>query len=142
MVEKVIPAIKDKMRWAKSVHIQYDNARPHVAKGVRDKIVKAGRKRGRGGGPVIIIEDQPAQSPDCNANDLGFYASLDSRMPKYRDFNLDKLFGQVLTEYDNYPSDMLSRLFETKSEFLKQVVLAQGHIRTNNYQKPHKKRRK
>ena len=94
--------------------------------------------KGSKGEPKITIEPQPAQSPDTNSNDLGFYSSIDSTMPKYRSFDLDKLYEQVETSFNTYPSEKLASLYETKSLFLAEILKANGG---NKYTKPHKKKR-
>ncbi|ETK88427.1 hypothetical protein L915_07315 [Phytophthora nicotianae] len=69
----VIPHIKEVWPSSKRVALQRDNAKPHVA--VDDPEVAA----------ACSLEDwdmkiisQPANSPDFNANDLGFFNSLQS----------------------------------------------------------------
>ena len=40
---------------------------------------------------IIEIVMKPANSPDCNKCDLGFFASIDSELPLMRSFKLDEL---------------------------------------------------
>ena len=42
-------------------------------------------------------------------------------MPKYRSFDLDKLYEQVETSFNTYPSEKLASLYETKSLFLAEI---------------------
>ena len=59
-------------------------------------------------------------------------------MPKPKHFDVDQLYEQVRTTFNQYDSDKLDSLYDTKSLFLKSIHEANGD---NNYVKPHKKRR-
>ncbi|GMF64654.1 unnamed protein product [Phytophthora lilii] len=69
----VIPRIKAIWPSGKRVVLQHDNAKPHV-EADDPEVVAACRE----GGWDMKIRPQPANSPDYNANDLGFFASLQS----------------------------------------------------------------
>ncbi|ETP33675.1 hypothetical protein F442_17857 [Phytophthora nicotianae P10297] len=74
LLEYVIPAIKAKWPHAQMLHpikIQQDNARPHVD--VNDPVVVAA---GTSGGWNIRLANQPAQSPELNALDVGFFTAF------------------------------------------------------------------
>ena len=138
MIRKVFKAIREKMSWStEPIKVQFDNARPHVNKKTMAAIKRA--CTGQRGAIDIEIIDQPAQSPDCNANDLGFYASIDSEMPRYRCFDLDGLFKQVERAYKEYPAEKLTKLFETKMLIMEEIIKVKGD---NDYQLPHKKQKK
>ena len=55
-----------------------------------------------------------------------------------RSFDLDKLYAQFEATFDQYPTNKLTSLFETKTLFLEEIVKADGG---NKYTKPHKKKR-
>ncbi|ETI35702.1 hypothetical protein F443_18017 [Phytophthora nicotianae P1569] len=74
LLEYVIPAIKAKWPHAQMlqpIKIQQDNARPHVD--VNDPVVVAA---GTSGGWNIRLANQPAQSPELNALDVGFFTAF------------------------------------------------------------------
>ena len=128
--EDVIPAIRSKMKHYKRVFLQADNAPGHAKKraGFQDEIVEAfnaGRKQGE---PEIqwLHLPQPAQSPDLNKNDLGFYASIDSKLPQVRSFDLDALFAEVETAFDEYDPDLLTRIDRAKQIVLQRIIDVKG----------------
>lgn len=140
MIQQVFKAIREKMSWADQVTVQFDNARPHTSKDVTRYLKSACNDKGKDGKSRVKISilDQPAQSPDTNCNDLGFYASLDSQMPKRRSFNVDKLYGEVRTAWAKYPSEKLHQIFDTKSAIMEEIIKAKGD---NDFKLPHKKDR-
>ena len=69
--------------------------------------------------------------------DLGFNKSLDSRLPRVRDFNLDKFEEQILEAWDEYPSEKLDDLFDMKSRVL-QCILSSNPPGGNNFAMPHR----
>ncbi|CAN0494988.1 unnamed protein product, partial [Discosporangium mesarthrocarpum] len=71
MIDKIIPAIKARMPRppGHTIFVQRDGAKPRTGGGVMEAIqAKAGDS--------IILETQPANSPDLNVNDLGFFHSI------------------------------------------------------------------
>ena len=140
MIQHVFKAIREKMSWADQVTVQFDNARPHTSGEVTRYLKTACNDKGLNGKSRVKINilDQVTQSPDTNCNDLGFYASLDQHMPKYRSFNLDKLYGEVRTAWAKYPSDKLHKIFDTKHAMMEEIIKAKGD---NDFKLPHKKAR-
>jgi hypothetical protein len=82
MQNKVIPAIREKMKWYKQINVQMDNASPHVGKNNVDFLKKEFQKFRKK--PKIVLKTQPPQSPDTNCNDLGFFNSLQIDVEKPR----------------------------------------------------------
>ncbi|CAM9105579.1 unnamed protein product [Discosporangium mesarthrocarpum] len=71
MIDKVIPAIKARMPRppGHTIFVQQGGAKPHTWGGVMEAIqAKAGDS--------IILETHPANLPDLNVNDLGFFHSI------------------------------------------------------------------
>lgn len=73
----VIPRIKASWPFGKRVVLQHDNAKPHVDADDPEVLVACTE-----GGWKMSISPQPANSPDYNANDIGFFASLQSLQHK------------------------------------------------------------
>ena len=77
-----------------------------------------------------------ANSPDTNLNDLGFYNSLDSRMPERREFKLDEFEKQVEAAFWAYPEEKLERIVRAKIANIKAIIAVNGD---NTYKTPHSK---
>ncbi|CAN0366149.1 unnamed protein product, partial [Discosporangium mesarthrocarpum] len=71
MIHKVIPAIKARMPRppGHTIFVQQHDGKPRTRGGIMEAVqAKAGDS--------IILETQPANSPDLNVNDLGFFHSI------------------------------------------------------------------
>jgi hypothetical protein len=108
MVTKVLPAIKDKMlpyMEGNSVTVQQDGARPHTAGGIVARIEAAAR----GLGMELMVETQPAQSPDLNLCDLSIFASLQARQQQVWTTTIDGLIKAVATVWEQYDWQTIER---------------------------------
>jgi hypothetical protein len=137
LTEKVFPAIRRKMSWLSEVNVQFDNARPHTKASIQAKLLAAARNKRGSDGIKIKLCPQPAQSPDLNLNDLGFYSSLDKSIGNERSFNLLKLWDQISNAFQSYDSSKLSKLVETKRNVIQKVF---EHNGDNDYKLPHGKK--
>ena len=87
-VANMLDAMPDDAR-PKEVWLQMDNAPPHVGKGMMSSD-RSGRlqvlveKFFKGKQYTVELKLQPAQSPDFNANDGGFFKSCDVRVRRIR----------------------------------------------------------
>ena len=74
----IFDRIKEKMPWLRGheVKIQHDGATPHKGFDNEEVIAAAGG----GHGWTFVFDRQPAQSPDLNILDLGFFHSLKRRV--------------------------------------------------------------
>ena len=148
LAEDVIPACRSKLSWATKIKLQFDNAPGHLTKGKTDKETGekvfmstiAGKLKSileKSGEIPIELVRQIANSPDTNLNDLGFYNSMDSLMPHWREFVLDSFEKQVETAFWAYPSEKLERLVRKKIAIIKEIIGANGD---NTYKIPHTKK--
>ena len=140
ITKKVFPAIRQKLKGAAVVKVQFDNAGPHKTGNLSSSIaaaLPAPKRAGRQTGPRIQLIEQPAQSPETNANDLGFYKSIDSQLPKKRDFDPDKFEQQILDAFDAYDPKKLDAIFDMKSRVCKCLIDANG---SNDFKLPHRTR--
>lgn len=137
MTERVFPAIRRKMSWLREVNVQFDNARPHTKASIQSRLLAAARNKRGSTGVEIKLSPQPAQSPDLNLNDLGFYSSLDKSIGNERSFNLLKLWDQISSAFQNYDSSKLAKLVETKKSVILKVL---EHGGDNDYKLPHGKK--
>ena len=88
----------------------------------------------RGGRPQIVFGDQVPNSPDTNGCDLGFFKSMDTRLPRSRALKLDAFEKQCLQTFKEYPREVLDKLFQTKTLTCKAIVANGGD---NTYKRPH-----
>lgn len=87
LIEKVLPAIKEK--WPREefhypIFIQQDNAKPHISPDDEDF-----RRAATQDGFDIRLMCQPANSPDLNVLDLGFFAAIQSLQHKESPKNVE-----------------------------------------------------
>ena len=90
----VMPAARRAFPNAPKITIQFDNAPGHKTTADDNGKTKlaatlAPQMRGLHGRPEIVFGEQVANSPDTNACDLGFFKSMDLRLPKKRALKLD-----------------------------------------------------
>lgn len=142
MKTDVIRAIHAKLPNAPKVSIQFDNAPGHATRAAKGKQTvsealarQLAEKRG-GRGPQIEIVTQVANSPDTNACDLGFFRSLDTHLPRKRSMKLNAFEEEVMTAFNNYPSEKLSAIFDQKMRVCKAIIADGGN---NQYKMPHRR---
>ena len=128
--EKLIPAIKNKLKWANLVEVQMDSAGGHKVKTSVD-ILNDYCKRFRK--PTIIFITQPTRSPDLNTLDLGTWNSIQSYVPtiKYQrnaqSTISDRIHAEVLKAWAEYDGmKLLHKIYNTLSKVYKSVIEVQG----------------
>ena len=115
--------------------VEYSELPPAGKKGegkARTKALKSAR-------PHIEIVEQAPQSPCTNLCDLGFFNSIDSRLPKLRSFKLPEFIQQIKDAFADYPSDTLDALTDTKCRVIDCIRAAKGQ---NDFALPHRKKKK
>jgi hypothetical protein len=132
MIEKVLPAIRAK--WPpedahKPIFIQQDNARPHLAP--NDKIFCEAAKQH---GFDMRLVCQPANSPDFNVLDLGFFNSIQSIQYKTTSKTTEELVAAVDQAFEGYSVHQANRIFLTLHGCMKEVMKLDGG---NGYDVPH-----
>jgi transposase len=129
--EKVIPAICEKMSWAKEVVIQMDNARAHIGGDLVAEMTAFGATTK----PKVRIEMQPANSPDTNINDLCFFSSLASAVSKTQTPDPEALAKAVEDKYWTWHSTAkLAKLWQLKTAVCGCIWSNDGD---NDYKLPH-----
>ena len=63
--------------------------------------------------------------------------SLDSRLPRVREFDLDKFEAQILEAFDQYPSDKLDALYDMKQRVC-ECIIACEPPGGNTFKLPHR----
>jgi hypothetical protein len=74
LVDLVLPDIKKKMPVNINIMLQQDGAKSHLQED--DEVFKAKVMEMYGDLNAVELYTQPAQSPDLNVNDIGFFNSL------------------------------------------------------------------
>ena len=85
---------------------------------------------------ALKVVPQCAQSPDTNVCDLGFFNSVDSRLPKLRPYDLDAFFALVEEAHAEYPAEKLDSLYDSKMRICK-AILSANPPGNNDYKMPH-----
>lgn len=132
LIEKVLPSVRSK--WPsddanKLIVIQQDNARTHV-----DPSDPEFREAARQGGFDIRLMCQPANSPDLNVLDLGFFSAIQSLRYKVAPKTIDDLVVAVEDAYEAYSPKLLNRIFLTLQSCMLEVMKTQG---SNRYKISH-----
>jgi hypothetical protein len=134
MVDKVFRAIRRKLHWVSHVTVQVDNASPHVGSDTINFLNDAGTGRH----PILSVVTQPAQSPDTNCLDLGFFRSIQNAvnvMQRQEHFNnVSALCEHVNQCWRDYPAEKITRIFEVKTRIMQEIIKDNGD---NKYKVPH-----
>ena len=120
LVTKIIPAIGEKWpKWDKhkDIKIQADNApaHSHVHAASFSKAVKRTKLN-------ISLYKQPAQSPDLNILDLGFFRAIQSLQQKNPQFNIKNLIGAVENSWNEISPDVLRYNFLSLKSNMAQIL--------------------
>ena len=145
MKYKVLPVIIDK--WPICVYtgppitIQQDGAKAHfiVTEDVCIDVAWNETLQEYGLQDKINVITQPANSPDLNVNDLGFFNSLQSYYWKENPKNAMQLIAMVRKVFDLYPLEKLNRIWLSYLMNLNEVIKHHGD---NKYKVPHMNKRK
>ncbi|KAF0707190.1 hypothetical protein AaE_013731 [Aphanomyces astaci] len=134
LIDKVIPAVRSKWPSSKKnqIWIQQDNAKPHVS--VNDPAVVAA---GRQGGWTISLCSQPAQSPDLNVLDLGYFNAIQSLQHQMATYTLDDLVVAVVKSFEELECTVLDKTFMTLQKVMECIFKMGGD---NDFKLPHQKK--
>lgn len=133
LIEKVLPTIKEK--WPRddlgtsTIFIQQDNARTHINHDDQEFIQEATRD-----GFDIRLMCQPANSPDLNVLDLGFFSAIQSLQHKESPKTIDELVRAVVKSFENFSSVKSNHIFVTLQLCMIEIMKANG---SNKYKIPH-----
>jgi hypothetical protein len=132
VINKVLPAIKQKWPDARErkLTLQHDNAKSHFSENQPEWRAAASY-----GSWDFRLTPQPANSPDTNILDLGFFRALQSE--QWRDgfeTTADGLIAQVRRAWDRFDPEKIDANFITLQSCLGEILLDQGG---NIYDIPH-----
>ncbi|CAN0498034.1 unnamed protein product, partial [Discosporangium mesarthrocarpum] len=85
-------------------------------------------------GDSIILETQPANSPDLNVNDLGFFHSILQLKEDVGMSSLEDMVEAIMEVFNVCPWETLERVWQSLFAFLGEVLGSKGN---NSYKLPH-----
>jgi hypothetical protein len=135
--DKLLPAIREKwpcgnIQEVKHIRLQHDNAPVHFKKTDNEWIQAAQQYADRFN---FTLKEQPANSPDTNILDLGFFESLQTLQQQQRPAdNIDELVQNVLTSWQQFDPIVLNRTFITHQSVCDVIIQSYGD---NDYNTPH-----
>jgi hypothetical protein len=132
----IMEAIRAKMNWVTGpiqIIVQQDGAPVHNGKGNDIFFVEYGSLNE----PHIKVITQPANSPDLNVNDLGFYRSLKSHVDAHKaiDASLENMVASVHQEFEDYLPSTLTRIWAHLLNCYREIIRSNGD---NIYKEPHR----
>jgi len=87
---------------------------------------------------TVRFTEQPANSPDMNILDLGFFRALEARTHGLKAARtLDELIDNVGKAFDDYEPRLLNRIWLTHASVFNRVIADEGG---NNFDIPHMKK--
>ncbi|VFR00938.1 unnamed protein product [Cuscuta campestris] len=131
LINTVIPAIHEKWptQMSKDIHIQQDNARPHI-QGVDCDFMAAANRNGF----HITLNNQPPNSPDLNVLDLGFFRAIQSLKDQCAPTTVVELIEAVEGAYNALSPECLNKVWLSYQQVMTKVMEHEGN---NNYKLPH-----
>ncbi|XP_021839791.2 uncharacterized protein [Spinacia oleracea] len=131
MLDELLPTIRAK--WpanaCKTIWIQQDNARPHIFPNDPEFLEEANKY-----GFDIHLICQPAQSPDLNVLDLGFFRGIQSLQHQKFPKNVTELVQSVHDAYMEYDPKSLNHTWLQLQYVMVEILKQKGG---NNYKSPH-----
>ena len=132
LLDKIIPAIMCKLSLfasGKTIRIQQDRAPAHGALGKNPTIFANAMQR-VGVGEQIKLITQPAQSPDLNVCDLGFFSSIQTEYHKKCPTTVQEIHSCINEALEEYSSDKLNRIWVALQSVMNEIIEDDGG---NNY---------
>ena len=133
LVEKLLPAIIDKWPGACTRHItiQQDGAKSHIKVDDEEWLAALAQS---GWGDRISLYTQPANSPDLNLNDLGFFRALQSDYERECPANERGIIDLVNDSFERYDAGRINRIWLSLHGVFNNVLLCYGD---NDYKLGH-----
>jgi hypothetical protein len=137
LLTKVFPAIKDlwpRGKWQQpnfTIRVQQDGAPTHVDPA--DELLLEGLQELEIENKVLLYT-QPANSPDCNINDLGFFWALQTLYQKSTPSNVGEIIANVQQAYQDYNHRKINWIWLSLQCCLNEII---KHLGNNDYKLPH-----
>ncbi|XP_019107167.1 uncharacterized protein LOC109136021 [Beta vulgaris subsp. vulgaris] len=131
LVNHILLATKEK--WpedgCKQIWTVQDNARPHIASDDAQFNLEAKKD-----GFDKRLINQPAQSPDMNVLDLGFFNAIQTLEDQIAPRTVKHLVKAMNKAYDKYDPKLCNHIWLTLQQVMKETLIVKGN---NNYHIPH-----
>ncbi|XP_074346638.1 uncharacterized protein LOC141685434 [Apium graveolens] len=128
MIKKILLAIK--VKWPQDniehIIIQQDNARPHI-NGDDLEFMEAAKSDGF----KITLANQPANSPDLNINDLGFFIIIQGLQHEKAPKTICELVDAVIEAYEEVEPSTLNCVWLSLQNYMTNVLKNGGN--NNSY---------
>jgi hypothetical protein len=137
LLEKVFPAIKQEWprgEWQRPeiiIRVQQDGAPSHIDPA--DELLLQGLQELEIENKVLLYT-QPANSPDCNINDLGFFRALQAQYQKSTPSNVGEIIANVQQAYQQYDYRKINRIWLSLQCCYNKII---DHLGNNDYKLPH-----
>ncbi|CAM9372035.1 unnamed protein product [Discosporangium mesarthrocarpum] len=117
MIDKVIPAITARMPRppGHTIFVQQDGAKPHTGWGAMEAIQAKAVDS-------MVLETQPANSPDLNVNDLGFFRFIQQLKEDVGVSSPEDLVEAIMEAFNVCPWDTLERVWQSLFTVLGEVL--------------------
>lgn len=133
----VVPAIIE--RWPRNtwsqtnfiLRIQQDGPNTHISPD--DVLFQEGLEK-LGVENKILIYTQPANSPDTNINDLGFFRALEAEYRRYKPNDEQEIIHYVQRAYSEYNPDQINKIWLSLMAVYNEIIDSRGD---NNFPIPH-----
>ncbi|KAK9733651.1 hypothetical protein RND81_04G081700 [Saponaria officinalis] len=131
LLQKVIPAIKDKWPAGSNKHIiiQQDNAKTHIS-GDDPEFLKVAQADGFD----IVLQCQPSNSPDLNINDLGFFRVIQTIQHEKSPKTVRELINAVEVAFNETNDVTLNYVWLSLMFYMNEILSDKGN---NKYKLPH-----
>ena len=131
LTDKLLLAIKRSClsKLTTPIKIQQDNARPHISP--QDDNFAASAQRLELNVKLVC---QPANSPDLNVLDLGYFNSIQALQHQAAPSNIDKLVDAVQSSFNALERYKLNNVFLTLQKVMEACIMCDGN---NTYKLPH-----
>jgi len=122
------------MPWLRDEQLifQHDGAKPHTGHNNTEALNTFGSTEGW----TVTFVTQPSNSPDLNILDLGFFASLKSKVwaMKMNASNIQQLVQKVTLAFDDYPASTITNIWAQLYAVYNAILQQNGG---NKYKLPH-----
>lgn len=142
LMDQVVPAIMES--WPQTdwndpnfvIKVQQDGAKSHIGENDEHWLEYL---EDLGLHNKIKLYTQPANSPDTNINDLGFFVSLQSRYYDFSPENAMQIIDMVKQAFDEYPPELINRIWLSLQQNINSILENRG---SNLYSQQHMKKEK
>jgi hypothetical protein len=137
LLEKVFPSIIElwpRGEWQRAnfiIRVQQDGAPTHIDPD--DDLLLQGLQQLNIEDKVLLYT-QPANSPDVNINDLGFFRALQALYQKTTPANVGEIIAQVQQAYNDYDYNKINRIWLSLQCCLNEIIKHHGN---NDYKLVH-----